>query len=155
MFSFPPVPPPASNVFSPPAGPPPSNPFSFHPPPAITSFFNTQPNPSAFANFVNNLPPLPPPRSRRYKAWELQDDLRRTLTEAQATQLMMKDNEMRICAALDLPAETKDLSIKKCAVLRIYFALMETAGKITALTRCLEDVELEKEGKGKGKGRAK
>lgn len=64
---------------------------------------------------------------------------------------------MRICAALDLPAEAKDLCVKKCAVLRSYFALMETAGKITALTRCLEEAELEKIGdvggwkKGKGK----
>lgn len=79
-------------------------------------------------------------------------------------QLLMRDNEMRVYAALDLPIEWKNLVIRKCAVLRAYFALMEAAGKIAALTRKLEDVEREKaeerdmgkeKGKGKGKGRGR
>jgi hypothetical protein len=67
----------------------------------------------------------------------------------------MKDNEMRICAALEMPGQTRELSIRKCAISRTYFALMETAGKITALTRCLEEVEFEKTANRSAKARGK
>lgn len=81
--------------------------------------------------------PLPPtPRLHCNRTWTFRTHLGNSLTEAQAMDILIRDSEMRVLAALDLPGEMEELSIKNCAVLRVYFKLMEKAGEITALKRC-------------------
>lgn len=143
---------PSSSLFGNGPGHPSSNPFSNRPPPfpplqllpllhQLPSFHN---NPPPHIQNAPTIPgpapaPAPPARIRRYRSWELQEQLRNSLTETEAANILIKDNEMRVLAALDLHGEMQELSIKRCAVLRAYFALMEMAGKMTALKQCLEE----------------
>lgn len=131
---------PSSTPFS--NGPPPFPPLQLPPLPHQLLSFHNNPPPH-IQNATSNPGPAPAPaplaRIRRYRSWELQEHLRNSLTETEAANILIKDNEMRVLAALDLPGEMQELSIKKCAVLRTYFALMEAAGKMTALNRCLEE----------------
>jgi len=78
-------------------------------------------------------------RQRIYSRRDLDKDLHDSLLPAQAKNLLMEDNEMRVFAALAMPAEMHNLGIKDSPELRIYFALQEYAMKITAMTRSLEN----------------
>ncbi|QDS72624.1 hypothetical protein FKW77_002202 [Venturia effusa] len=139
-----PAPAPSTYPFGP--GPlpfPSSQPFSqppLHPLPPLLLPFNNIPPPSA-QNAPNIPAPLPPPlRLRLYRAREIREQLRGSgMTDREAVALLIHDNEMRVLAALDLPGDVRELSIRGCGSLRFIFELMQRAGEITALKRCLEE----------------
>ncbi|KIW01380.1 uncharacterized protein PV09_07148 [Verruconis gallopava] len=77
-------------------------------------------------------------RRRIYDHKVMYQQINNSITDHTATELLLRDNEMRILAALEMPDE-KELLIKDCAELRMYFTLQETAMKIIALSRSLSD----------------
>jgi hypothetical protein len=78
-------------------------------------------------------------RAEIHDRWDILDKIRHRVTPQEARELVSKDNELRTLAALSMPEEARNLSIKDSCELRIYFALQESAMKITALTKSLKD----------------
>jgi hypothetical protein len=115
------------NLFGPPAVP--NNPSGF--------FANSGPLPGALPGGLFGANPfsfLGRRRARIHDRWDILDKIRERITSQEARELVSKDNELRTLAALSMSEEAKNLSIKDSCELRIYFALQESALKITALT---------------------
>jgi hypothetical protein len=93
--------------------------------------FETTPTPSIFQFGAIFGPPSF--RKRIHDKRTMYRQIENSMTDHKATEILLEDNELRALAALELPHE-KDLFIKECSELRIYFALQEAAMKITALT---------------------
>lgn len=85
-------------------------------------------------------PPVLVPTQFRRRIYDQREMYRRvetTMTDREATNILLEDNYWRILAALEMPEE-KDLLIERCAELRIYFALQEMATKVVALENSLK-----------------
>ncbi|KAF2434980.1 hypothetical protein EJ08DRAFT_386070 [Tothia fuscella] len=141
------LPPPPPVVQLPPAVPGVLLPHIAHIVPA--GHVNVNPAPGIF-------PGLPPPvavpilapqmpRRRIYNRWDMFEALQNR-PDSELKDILMKDNELRVFAALDMPEESKDLIIKDSIELRVYFALQEGAAKIIALTRSMVETAQKEEG---------
>lgn len=60
-------------------------------------------------------------------------------SKSELKSILLKDNELRVVAALSMPEKAAKLNVKSSGELRAYFALQESAMKIIALTRSMEE----------------
>jgi hypothetical protein len=91
---------------------------------------------------------IPPRRQPRiHDRWETLDRIRDRITQKEALQLLSMDNELRTLAVLNMPEQDGNLNIKDSCELRIHFALQESAMKIMALTRSIEDTPKQSSGR--------
>jgi hypothetical protein len=105
-----------------------------------------QPTPHLLSPAGLVAPPLFASRGRIYSEWRMLEPVGRR-AKSDLKSILLKDNELRVLAALSMPKKAEKLNIKSSGQLRTYFALQESAMKMIALTRSMEDSGAEKGGR--------